>query len=217
MSALIVVDLQNDFLPPSRSLAVSNGTDIIPGIIDLCSKRWDLIVATRDYHPPNHCLFASNWGLENYSQKEFKSPVDDSTQTQILWPNHCVQGSPGLELDEQFKKAFESLKTPHMEVKKGYLVDREYYSAFEDIWGAHKTELHSVLQEHGIKKIHVCGLAYDFCVLNTALSGARLGYETVVLKYLSKSVYPDKEKETDEAYEKGGVTVSSQPQPLHSI
>lgn len=218
-SALIVVDLQNDFLPPTGSLAVKGGRDIIVPIIDLLDTDkypWKAIVATRDFHPQDHYSFASNWGQEPFTPRNFEHPLlekdPESGETlkkeQVLWPDHCVQGKEGSEFTPEFAKAFQELlssssstgKDNVAEVKKGYLTDREYYSAFEDTWGIHKTELNQFLKKQKIENIYLVGLAYDFCVLNTAASGSELGYGTHVLKDLSRSVYADKLDETEEAY-----------------
>ncbi|GMM38939.1 nicotinamidase [Saccharomycopsis crataegensis] len=237
-SALIVVDLQNDFLPPSGSLAVQGGREIIQPITDLLvSEDWDAIVATRDFHPKDHFSFASNWDQAPFSSKQFTHPlqvIDPNTQkvgtkTQILWPDHCVQETEGSELTDTFANGFYEMMAKEkkissssssssnsgirdtipmvVEVKKGYLVDREYYSAFEDTWGLHHTELHNFLTKRGIVNIYLVGLAYDFCVLNTAISGTKLNYNTVVIKDLSRSVYPDKLEETDAVYRENGIQI----------
>lgn len=204
-SALIVVDLQIDFI--TGSLAVPDAEKVIDPISELCNEKgWLIVLATKDWHPKNHCSFASNWKQKPFCLKSFSHPNDSSIlKEQVLWPDHCVQESKGSEFPEEFSEVVADLKMPV--VKKGYLVDREYYSAFEDVWGLHKTELNQILEEKFIKNVYVVGLAYDYCVLNTSISSSKLNYNTYVIKDLSTSVYPDKNNETDEVYKSNNVKI----------
>lgn len=215
--ALVVVDLQEDFLPTEGSLAVPEGRDIISPTIDLLDTEkypWTTIIATQDWHPADHCSFASVHNVPAYSQLEFEHPLgekDESgkvkTQTQFVWPDHCVQHSFGAAIEPLFLTVFERVKVPTTIVKKGYLQDREYYSCFKDIWKIHKTEIEDYLKNQGITDVVFCGLAYDFCVMNSAVDSAKSGFNTYVLKQYCRSVYPDKIKETDQTYIDGGVKI----------
>ncbi|SCV04139.1 LAMI_0H13718g1_1 [Lachancea mirantina] len=191
--ALIVVDVQNDFLPPSGSLAVPQGDQVVSGIAHLMQDdRWACVVVTQDWHPKTHTSFAVNHQQPDFSEFTYTSPTDSSrTQRGMLWPVHCVQDTPGSELAPTIAATLEELATDHHVVKKGYLADREYYSAFNDIWGLHKTELHSLLDRHGINDVFVVGLALDYCVKNTAISAAQLGYRTTILQDYTRGIAND--------------------------
>lgn len=225
---MIIVDLQEDFLPPKGSLAVANGREIIPKVVDLLNgHNWATVLVTKDWHPANHTSFASNHNdCAPYSELEFIHPnneIDPLTKKplvkkQILWPDHCIQNTPGSQLASEFEPLLEeftkSSSIPTSVVTKGYLVDREYYSCFQDTWGVHKTELNELLVKLEATHVFVVGLAYDFCVLNTAIDASKLGYQTFVVKDCAKSVYPDKEAETDTIYTENGVKIISSEDQL---
>ncbi|CAL9728883.1 nicotinamidase [Monosporozyma unispora] len=198
MKALLVIDAQNDFVPPDGSLAVGHGDEVIQPIIKLMNDEthqynWDKIILTRDWHTPNHTSFAKSHGLPDFSPFVYDSPIpgDDSKQDATLWPVHCVQNTKGSQLVDDLIK--EVNKHHYTVVNKGYLTDREYYSAFNDIWNYHKTELNELLQEKGIDEVYVVGLALDFCVKNTAISAAKLGYKTTILKGYTRAINTDAE------------------------
>ena len=104
-------------------------------------------------------------------------------------------------------EAYKKVDAPKTIVQKGVLQDRDYYSAFNDIWDDNKTELDSFLKENAITHVFLVGLAYDYCVKFSAESSSKLGYKTFVLKPLSKAINTEKISETDEYYEKSGVTI----------
>lgn len=214
-TALLIVDLQEDFLPPNGSLAVAKGREIIQPIIKLLTckdYKWDCIIATKDWHTPDHISFAKTHGQEPYSTKVLSCP-DGSNKTKLhtLWPIHCVQESQGSEFPIEFKKVFNNLlkeqKVPTKIVLKGYLQDREYYSCFQDVWGIHKTECNEFLKDNDIVNVVAVGIAYDFCVMNSCIDAAKLGFNTFVVKDLTRGVYPDKDDETTLNYEKHGIKV----------
>lgn len=217
--ALIVVDLQEDFLPPDGSLAVAGGRDVVPRIsslLNLAVYPWLAIVVTQDWHPPNHCLFALQHNVKPFSEVQFQHPLGEKncytgevkTQTQTVWPDHCVQGSHGAEVEALFLAAFEKItEVPTKLVQKGFLQDREYYLCFSDCWKLHRTELEEYLEEHSITHVAFVGLAYDYCVLNSAIDCQNSGFAASVIRNCCKSVYPDKLAETERLYERAAVAM----------
>ncbi|CAG98781.1 nicotinamidase [Kluyveromyces lactis] len=192
--ALLVIDIQNDFLPPKGSLAVQDGDTIIDPVIQLLQDQdWDCVAMTKDWHPPDHISFAKNHGLPDFSSFTYDSPVPGSTEKQsaTLWPVHCVQETWGSEVPEKLLAEILKLKVPHKIVNKGYLSDREYYSGFNDIWNDHHTELDAFFKENDVTEIYVVGLAFDFCVKNSAISAANLGYHVTILKDYTKAIAND--------------------------
>lgn len=208
-AALVVVDLQNDFI--LGSLAVADADRIILPIRELVSMhQWRLVVATRDWHPKNHTSFALQHGVEPYLSVTFVHPETHSeSKVHTVWPDHCVQDTEGAKLELLFATAFHHLKSNHALVSKGYLQDREYYLCFQDTWGVHHTEMEQLLKENDIEEVYFCGLAYDFCVFHSATDCAKLGYKTSVLKDCTRAVYPEKDTETDARFRAAGVTISS--------
>lgn len=215
--ALVVVDLQEDFLPTEGSLAVPNGREIISPIVNLLDTGkypWTTIIATQDWHPPDHCSFASVHNVPPYTQLQFQHPMGKKdasgkveVQTQFVWPDHCVQRSFGAAIEPLFLAVFERVNVPTTTVKKGYLQDREYYSCFSDTWHLHRTEIEDYLRTHGITDVVFCGLAYDFCVMNSAVDCLKSGFTTYVLKPYCRSVYPDNISKIDQTYIDGGVKI----------
>ncbi|MBM3191218.1 MAG: isochorismatase family protein [Chlamydiae bacterium] len=169
MSALIIVDLQKDFMP-GGALAVQEADKILPVVNNLCQEAFDCIVASKDWHPKDHVSFKTAKGG--------------------LWPVHCVQNSQGAEFCEgwdvsKIKKIF----------YKGTLQEKDSYSAFFNGDQKKSTGLHEFLQAQGIHKIILIGLVLEYCVASTALDGKRLGYEVVVVKEGVASLASDQEKE----------------------
>lgn len=179
--ALIIVDIQNDFLPNGK-LAVNQGNEIIP-IINNLQNNFDLIIATQDWHPANHKSFAAN----HKDKKEFEI-IDLNGLPQVLWPIHCVQGTKGAELNSELNTDAIS-----MIIRKGMDVETDSYSAFFDNDKRNKTGLHGYLQEHNVSEVYVCGLAADYCVYYTGKDAADLGYTVFYIenatKYISEDSY----------------------------
>ncbi len=174
--ALIVVDIQYDFLP-GGSLAVAGGNEIIEPINAL-ARKFHNVVQTQDWHPADHISFASNHpGMEPF--QTIQLPYG----TQVLWPDHCVIGSKGA----QFSIA---LDIPQVQtiVRKGYRETIDSYSAFKENDHKTPTGLAGYLRERGIKRIFVCGLATDFCVAWTAEDGMELGFEAVVIEDATRAI-----------------------------
>jgi nicotinamidase/pyrazinamidase len=176
MRALIIVDIQNDFLP-GGALAVSEGDEIIP-IINRLQAQFDRVVLTQDYHPANHGSFASNHpGAGVYSQ------IDLHGLPQTLWPDHCVQGSTGAEIALAL-----SLKHVDRIFQKGTDITVDSYSGFFDNGRRMATGLGDYLQAQGVKEVYVCGLATDYCVKFTALDALSLGFKTFLIEDASRGV-----------------------------
>lgn len=209
--AIIVIDLQNDFV--SGSLAVPSAEGIIPGINWLISDgQFDLVIATRDWHPSNHTSFASQHGVKAFTELKFVNPEDNlKSKLQTVWPDHCVQNTWGAELAPGFKDCFENIDAPHQLVSKGYLVDREYYLAFEDTWGLHHTELDSLLKENNIDEVVICGLALDYCVFHSAFDCAKLGYKTILYTDYSRAIDSANAKSQIDELKSVGVCLEAGP------
>jgi nicotinamidase/pyrazinamidase len=183
-TALIVVDMQPDFLP-GGNLAVGEGHAILPGVTRLMeSDAFHAQVATQDWHPPDHASFASN-----HSGVEPFETVALHGHDQILWPDHCVQGTPGAEL-------VPSLPWHRVDavIRKGVDPRVDSYSGFRNNWGPlgdrPPTGLAGYLREREVERVVICGLARDFCVRWTAEDAVDAGFETILLWELSRSVDP---------------------------
>ena len=173
MKALIIVDVQNDFCP-GGALAVPEGDVIVPGINKI-AQDFDIVVTTQDWHPKNHGSFASN----HEDAKPYELGIL-SGRKQVLWPDHCVQGTTGAELHHD-------LSVNGQNFLKGTNPTADSYSGFFDDDGA-STGLDEYLQKMNVVQVYVCGLATDYCVKFTALDALRQGYATTVLKDLCRGV-----------------------------
>jgi nicotinamidase/pyrazinamidase len=169
-SALVVVDVQNCFLP-GGSLAVAKGDEIIP-LINRIAKSFQNVVLTQDWHTPGHISFASS----HEGKKPFES-IKLPYGNQILWPDHCVQGTEGAAISK-------GLDIPHAQlvIRKGYNPKVDSYSAFIEADGKLKTGLDGYLKGRGIKSIFVAGLATDFCVAWSATDARKLGLDAYVIE-----------------------------------
>lgn len=175
--ALIVVDVQNDFLPDG-SLATPLGNSILDPIYDFMRNAHSndiLISASRDFHPENHISFAHMGGQ---------------------WPVHCIQNSKGADFAPGFPSELLSI-----EVKKGTDIKKEAYSAFQD------TSLDTYLRGAGIMRVFIVGIATEFCVWNTAKDAKELGYETVVIEDLITEVLPENKREQLDIFRAAGLVV----------
>ena len=166
MKALVLVDIQNDFLP-GGALAVPHGHEVIP-VANEQQDHFDLIVATQDWHPPDHCSFASN-----HAGKRIGDSVRVNGVPQVLWPNHCVQETPGADFAASLKRECWARV-----FQKG--IDREIdsYSGFFDNGRLKDTGLGSYFRQQGVDSVFVMGLATDYCVKFTALDAVSLGFRT---------------------------------------
>ncbi|MEI5984775.1 UNVERIFIED_CONTAM: pncA [Trichonephila clavipes] len=176
MKALIIVDVQYDFLP-GGSLAVAKGDEIIP-VINYIQKDYDLLVATQDWHPDNHLSFAS--------QHEGKLPfevIDLFGLEQVLWPDHCVQGSYGAEFSEDL-----NMNRVEAIFRKGMERNIDSYSGFFDNGKRKDTGLAGYLKARKVDEVHVCGLAADYCVYFTAMDALAEGFKTNIISKATKAI-----------------------------
>lgn len=169
MNALIVVDLQNDFLP-GGALAVPHGDEVIPVANEL-QHHFDLILATKDWHSRDHGSFAANHPGKKPGERIILDGIE-----QILWPVHCVQNTHGAE----FTTAFETSRIAHV-FHKGTNPIIDSYSTFFDNAHRRHTGLAHYLGKRGIKDIYLMGLALDYCVKYSALDARELGLSTHVI------------------------------------
>lgn len=170
MKALLLVDLQNDFLP-GGNLAIPNGNEVIPIINEIIHYPFELVIATKDWHSPDHGSFASN--------HEGKYPGDHINLAgldQILWPVHCVQGTKGAE----FASGFDTTEIDKV-IYKGTDPFIDSYSTFYDNGHRKSTGLEFYLREKGVNEIFIAGLATDYCVKYSALDALQLGFHTYVI------------------------------------
>jgi nicotinamidase/pyrazinamidase len=169
MNALIIVDLQNDFLP-GGALPVPHGDEVIPLANDL-QRHFDLVVATKDWHPPDHGSFAANHPGKKPGDRIMLDGIE-----QILWPVHCVQNTHGAE----FAPLFDTSRIAHI-FHKGVNPRIDSYSTFFDNAHRRHTGLAHYLEKRGIKDIYLMGLALDYCVKYSTLDARRLGLNTHVI------------------------------------
>ena len=180
--SLIIIDLQNDFCP-GGSLAVNEGNEIVNKINSLQTMFYS-IVLTQDWHPLDHLSFASN--------QDNKAPFETLEMyygTQVLWPNHCVQGTFGAK----FHQDLDTSKA-NIIIRKGYRKQIDSYSAFYENDKNTMTGLDGFLKQNHIKKVYLCGLALDFCVYYSAIDAKNLGYETHVILNATKAIDLDRSK-----------------------
>ena len=170
LSALLVIDVQNCFLP-GGSLAVKDGDQVVP-VINRLAKGFANVVMTQDWHTPGHISFAS----VHAGKKPFET-IDLAYGKQVLWPDHCVQGTEGAALAKEL-----SIPQAGLIIRKGYHKDVDSYSAFTEADGKTTTGLAAYLKARGLQRLFVAGLATDFCVAWTALDGRKAGFEVYVVE-----------------------------------
>jgi nicotinamidase/pyrazinamidase len=167
---LLVVDVQNDFCP-GGSLAVPRGDEIVP-LVNRLATRFRHVVLTQDWHPAGHRSFAS----AHPGRKPYET-IELAYGPQILWPDHCVQGTPGAELRSELRIAHAELI-----LRKGYHRDIDSYSAFYENDRKTHTGLAGYLRERGFSRVFLAGLAFDFCVRFSAEDAKREGFDVVVFE-----------------------------------
>jgi nicotinamidase/pyrazinamidase len=169
-SALLVIDVQNCFLP-GGSLAVKDGDQVIP-VINRLAREFANVVLTQDWHTPGHISFAS----VHPGKKPFET-IDLAYGKQVLWPDHCVQGTDGAALSKDL-----SIPQAELVIRKGYHKDVDSYSAFTEADGKTTTGLAAYLKARDLQRLFVTGLATDFCVAWTALDARKAGFEVYVVE-----------------------------------
>lgn len=174
--ALIVVDVQNCFVD-GGTLPVKGGAEVVP-IINRLATVFDNVVVTQDWHTPGHASFASS----HAGKKPFES-TDMPYGQQVLWPDHCVQGTPDAAL-------VDGLKLPNAEliIRKGFHQNVDSYSAFEEADRKTGTGLAGYLKERGIERLFITGLATDFCVAWTAMDARARGFDTYVIEDATRAI-----------------------------
>jgi nicotinamidase/pyrazinamidase len=174
--ALIVIDIQNDFCP-GGALAVAGGDEIVPGVNDLMTE-FDAVILTQDWHPAGHSSFAS--------QHEGAAPlsmIEMPYGPQVLWPDHCIQGSPGANFHPDL-----TVDRADLILRKGYNPAIDSYSAFFENDHSTPTGLEGYLKSRGITDLTMVGLATDFCVNFSAVDAARLGFAVTVHTDLCRGI-----------------------------
>jgi nicotinamidase/pyrazinamidase len=168
-SVLLVIDVQNDFLP-GGALAVPRGDEVI-AVINSVARKFENVILTQDWHPPQHISFASS-----HPGKSPFETIELPYGPQVLWPPHCVQGTHGAAFAA-------SLDISHAQavIRKGHRSDTDSYSAFVEADRKARTGLASLLRELGVTTVYCCGLATDFCVAWSALDAREAGFETFVI------------------------------------
>jgi len=198
MDALILVDIQNDFLP-GGALAVPRGDEIIP-VANRIQERFGLVVATQDWHPVGHASFASG----HAGKKVFDTVTIDGIE-QILWPDHCVRGSRGAE----FSRAFNTNRVEAI-VRKGTDPSIDSYSTFYDNARRKSTGLEGYLKWKGVERIFLAGLAADFCVYYSIMDALAVGFQAVLIKDGTRAISEEGFRTAEKAIlARGGTVVTS--------
>ena len=167
---LLVVDIQNDFCP-GGSLSVPRGDQVVP-VINALAQKFAHVVLTQDWHPSGHLSFASS-----HPGKKPYDFIEVTYGAQILWPDHCVQGTKGAAFRDDLK-----ITPAELVLRKGYHREIDSYSAFYENDRTTPTGLGGYLRERGFKRVFLAGLAFDFCVRYSADDAHREGFETVVIE-----------------------------------
>ncbi len=205
MKALIITDVQHDFLP-GGSLPVSKGDEIIP-IINQITPHFDHVFATLDWHPPHHVSFAST------HKKRVGEVIQIQGREQILWPDHCVQDTFGAQLSEKLdQKAIEK------RFYKGSDPEIDSYSAFFDNARKRSTGLGEYLRKGGFQCLYFVGLATDYCVLYSGLDALDLGFNVFVIHDACRAInlHPLDEKRAFEKMQRAGVKLIASVAISHS-
>jgi len=199
VNCLLIVDIQNDFLP-GGALAVPEGDAVIP-VINRLQDRFDLVLATQDWHPPDHGSFAAS-----HPGHKVGDVIELDGVPQILWPVHCIQNSPGA----QFSTALDTTRLARV-FRKG--IDRKIdsYSTFFDNAKRRSTGLADYLREQNVQEIFICGLATDYCVRFSALDALELSFPVTVIEDACRGVnlQPDDSVNALRELRKAGAKIQS--------
>lgn len=201
--ALLIIDMQYDFMPPQGSLAVPDAHQALLAINQIRQQcTFDCIVLTQDWHPANHCSFYDNQ-KQTYPQAQLFQELNlPDIGPQMMWPVHCVQQSHGAQFHHELIQS----KTDII-IQKGTNSDIDSYSGFFDNGHKQQTSMDSVLKQHGITQVYVCGLASDYCVGFTALDAVFCGYQTFMVEDASRGVAPSSTAQMKEQLLTKGVTI----------
>ncbi len=198
MKALIIVDIQHDFLP-GGALEVAHGDQVIP-VVNQLQDQFPLVVATQDWHPEKHGSFASA-----HPGKQVFDTIDLQGLDQILWPDHCIQGSEGASFPKELNhERIEAI------FRKGLDPMIDSYSGFFDNGRKKSTGLTGYLRAKGVDEVFICGLAGDFCVAYTTLDAISEGFKTWLIKDATRPIDKDGfDSMISNIVEKGGYVVTS--------
>jgi nicotinamidase/pyrazinamidase len=191
---LLVIDLQNDFLT-GGALAITGADEIVP-IINALGAKFAHVLLTQDWHPPAHNSFASA-----HTDAQPYTTVATPFGNQTLWPDHCVEDTWGADFPA-------SLSVPQAELilRKGFVTGMDSYSAFFESDHVTPTALAGYLRERSLKRLFVCGLAYDFCVRHTAIDGTALDFECLVIEDACRAIgLPGSVEAADQTFAEAGV------------
>ena len=198
MRALLLIDIQNDFLP-GGALAVPEGDAIIP-IVNKLQAQFDLVVATQDWHPENHKSFASNHAGKNTFEVTKLQGL-----AQVLWPDHCLQGSKGAEFSEAL-----DMSSVEAIFRKGMNPEIDSYSGFYDNGHLKSTGLTDYLRGKEVTEVYLAGLAADYCVYFTAKDALQEGFKAYIIEDATRAISPEGFEEAKADIEsKGGKLVQS--------
>ena len=174
--ALLVIDVQNDFCP-GGALEVPKGDEIVP-LANALMKRFSVVVLTQDWHPADHSSFAST-----HPDRQPFETVEMPYGPQILWPDHCVQGTEGADFHPDL-----DTRPGQVVIRKGFRRDVDSYSAFFENDHATPTGLAGYLKERGVTEVFLCGLATDFCVGFSALDAVKCGFSASVIENACRAI-----------------------------
>lgn len=195
MKALVILDVQNDFLP-GGSLEVNNGDRVIP-VINSLIEKFDLVVATQDWHPSNHLSFASN-----HEGKEPFEVIQLKDMEQVLWPDHCVQGTKGAEISSEI-----NMNPVQAIFRKGMDPEIDTYSGFYDNGHKKSTGLSGFLKSLDVRQVFVTGLAADVCVYFSLKDSIKEGFETYLVQDATQALDDRDFEKKKEELEKMGVKI----------
>lgn len=198
MKALLLIDIQYDFLP-GGALAVPGGDDIIP-VVNRLQEGFDLVVATQDWHPAGHHSFASS-----HEGRQLFETIDLQGLEQVLWPDHCIQETPGADFTDAI-----SWGRAEAIFRKGTELTIDSYSGFYDNGHRKGTGLAHYLRGRGVQEVYIAGLAADYCVYYTAKDALKEGFVTHVVEDATRPITIEGfEKAKSDIEQRGGRVIRS--------
>lgn len=198
MRALLLIDIQNDFIP-AGSLAVPDGNEIIP-IVNHLQQQFDVVAATQDWHPLNHKSFAGN-----HTNKNVFDIIELHGLEQVLWPDHCVQGTKGAEFSKEL-----NMNKVEAIFRKGTVSEIDSYSGFYDNGHLKTTGLANYLKGKQVSEVYIAGLAADYCVYYTAKDALLEGFTTIVIEDAVRAINEEGfKKAKEDILSKGGKIINS--------